>query len=144
MTFKQGESGNPAGRPKGSGQAAKHRARFAEHFDTAFEKLLEKVREGDLSAIKLFMERCVPVLKPSEQPIEIALSGSLTEKGQQVLQAVSEGIIGIEAAGKLLQGISSQGRVVDDTITGQLEELAKRLEELEASRGKGRTLNPAA
>jgi len=65
MPFKKGQSGNPAGRPKGSGDIAKARRKLLEHSDEIVQKLMERVRGGDSVALKLAVERLIPILKES-------------------------------------------------------------------------------
>jgi len=66
MPFVKGQSGNPAGRPKGSGDIAKARQKLLEHSDEIIQKLMEKIREGDSVALKLAVERLIPILKESQ------------------------------------------------------------------------------
>ena len=68
MPFVKGQSGNPAGRPKGSGDIAKARQKLLEHSDEIIQRLMERVREGDPGALKLALERLIPVIK--ETPID--------------------------------------------------------------------------
>lgn len=71
--FKRGESGNPTGRPKG----ARHKATLAVEtlLDGEAEALTRKAIElalaGDMTALRLCMDRIMPVRK--DRPVTISL-----------------------------------------------------------------------
>lgn len=52
-----------AGRPPGSSPLTKAREALQAHAPEIIEKLMEKVREGDSVALKLAVERLIPVAK---------------------------------------------------------------------------------
>lgn len=130
--WKPGQSGNPAGRPPGSGEVGKLRASIAEHVPAILDRMVAAAREGDVQAARLLLERCLPALKPTELPQAIALpdGGSLTETGRAVLSAVGEGVLPAGEGAKLMGAIAALGRVAE------LDELAARIEVLEASLAK--------
>lgn len=130
--WKPGQSGNPAGRPPGSGEVGKLRANIAEHVPAILDRLVAAAREGDVQAARLLLERCLPALKPTELPqtIELPDGGSLTETGRAVLGAVGDGVLPAGEGAKLMGAIAALGRVAE------LDELAARIEVLEASLAK--------
>lgn len=72
MPFVKGQSGNPAGRPKGSGDIAKARAKLLEHSDEIIQKLLEKIKDGDSLALKLAVERLIPIVREEiRDPVDL-------------------------------------------------------------------------
>ena len=78
--FEKGRSGNPAGKPHG----ARHRATLAAEMlldgeaQALTRKAIERALEGDSTALRLCLERIVPVRK--ERPLRLALP-SLTNAG---------------------------------------------------------------
>ena len=88
--WKPGQSGNPAGRKPGTGEVAKLRAAIAEHVPPIIEKLTAAALSGDVGAARLLLERVIPPLKASEEPVLLTLpDGTLTEQGRGVLVAVA-------------------------------------------------------
>jgi len=62
MKFQPGQSGNPAGRPPGSlnKKTLAAQAAFEEKAQEIVDNVIERARNGDLSAERLVMERMVP------------------------------------------------------------------------------------
>jgi hypothetical protein len=75
--WKKGQSGNPAGRKKGSlNKSTINARRLAQKFlneavEPVFQKLVEKAKEGEVTAIKLVVERILPILKAFEEPKQV-------------------------------------------------------------------------
>lgn len=71
--FKPGQCGNPKGRPKGSlNKSTISARRLAQHYlnqavEPVFQKLVEKAKEGDMTVIRLVVERILPVAKAFEE-----------------------------------------------------------------------------
>lgn len=132
--FKPGQSGNPKGRPAGSRNAV----------TLAMEKLLDKdakaitkkavelAKNGDTVALRLCLERLVPVRKGS--PIRFDLP-SLTNTGDvraaalAVLQAVADGRISPEEGNLVTPLIESARKSIEtDELGARLEALEKVME----------------
>jgi hypothetical protein len=129
--FRRGQSGNPAGKPKGT----RHKITLAVQalFDGEAEeisrKAIEKAKEGDMTAIRLVLERVLPARKDS--PVSFDLPGmnnadDATKAMGAIMSAVANGDItpseGSEAA-KLV------GLYIDTLKTADLEKRIKQIEE---------------
>jgi len=65
MTFEKGQSGNPAGRPPGSRNKATILAEsmFQGEAEAIIRLAIDKAKQGDMTAIRLCLERVFPRLK---------------------------------------------------------------------------------
>ena len=124
--FKAGQSGNPAGRPRGAlGKATKWRMKLEPHGDALFKVAVEHALDGDMTALKLCLERISPPVKPSSDPVIFDLSGdTLSDKAESVLQAIADGVIDVDSGRKLIGAISDLGKIIEvDSILERLEAL---------------------
>ena len=73
MRFQQGQSGNPSGRPRGALNRATVLAQelLSARVESIAGKLIELAESGDMRAIRVCMERLMPVIK--HQPIAVEL-----------------------------------------------------------------------
>ena len=128
--FQKGQSGNPAGKPKG---CRHHATRIAQAFldgeATALaQKAVELALKGDVTALRICLERLVPPRK--EAPVSITLpevptTADLPMATQAILQAVADGQLTPSEA----QAIS--GIIADHGKNLELGDLAVRLDALE-------------
>lgn len=128
MAFQKGQSGNPAGRAKGiEDRRTKFRALLEPSAPALIQGAINAALAGDMTAMRLCLERICPALKPDRDafPLEVDLSGSPVDQGKAALVAATEGRISIDDATQLLQGIAAQMRIVE------ISELEARLEALE-------------
>jgi hypothetical protein len=134
--WKKGQSGNPAGKPPGS----RHKVTLAVErlLDGEGEELtrkaIELAKEGDLTALKLCLERICPPRK--SRPISIDLPDVKTSEGvslaqTSVVQAVGEGEITHEEGQVLSNILESRRKSIES------EDHERRLYELESRMGKG-------
>jgi hypothetical protein len=133
MAFQKGQSGNPKGRPRGTSKADKLRKAIEKDVPGIIEALVKAAQDGDTSAARLLLDRVIPALKPVDSKVTLPMGGSLSEAGAAILEAVGAGEITPDQAGKLLQGLGAQARVLE------LDQLRERLEALERTlqaRGK--------
>lgn len=128
-------SGNPAGRPKGiRDRRTVLRDQLDKHGDALLKVAVDMALQGDPQALRLCLERVMPPIKSTADPITFDLSGeSLTEQAQSVLSAVAKGEIDPDNGRKLLSAIADVGRITEiDQLQQRLEQLEKHL--LQASK----------
>lgn len=103
--FAKGQSGNPAGRPKQ--ESALIRQELAKHSEAVIEKLLGKALEGDLTAIKMILDRIVPPLKPVSQPrsVQVPEGATLPEMATAIINQSINGELEPAEALQLLHAI---------------------------------------
>ena len=132
--WKKGESGNPAGKPPGS----RHKVTLAVErlLDGEGEELTRKAidlaKEGDLTALRLCLERICPPRK--SRPIAINLPDVNTSEGvslaqTSVVQAVGEGEITPEEGQVLSNILESRRKSIES------EDHERRLYDLESRMG---------
>ena len=99
MRFQPGQSGNPSGRPRGALNRATVLAQglLYARVEGIAGKLIELAEGGDMRAIRVCMERLMPVIK--HQPIAVELPP--IENAADSVEAVSS-IAAAVAAGGLL------------------------------------------
>lgn len=126
--FKPGQSGNPNGRPKGASRIAELRQLLDPDAEALVNKAKELALAGDVTALRLCLERLVPVIKIKDEPIRIdGLDGAigLTEQGQAVINALAAGEISPGEAVTVMQTIANQARILE------IDDLEKRVSQLE-------------
>jgi hypothetical protein len=125
--WRPGQSGNPKGKPPGSGELQKLRAAIGVHVPSILDQLVSAAQGGDIQAARLILERVLPPMKATEQPVELDLpnGGTLTAKATAVLAAAAAGVL---APGQAAQLITAMGTLAKIT---ELDELAVRVAALE-------------
>jgi hypothetical protein len=124
----KGESGNPAGRPKGIvDKRASLRKAFEAEGKAVAERCIAAALEGDVSAMRIVLERLAPPLKARVEPVEFDLDpgGSYTDQARQVMAAISLGEVAPDVGKMLIDGIASMARV------DELDDIRQRIEALE-------------
>ncbi|MCQ3001422.1 hypothetical protein NLO98_16860 [Pseudomonas syringae] len=120
--FAPGHSGNPGGR---SGQTQAIRARLAEGAEAVTKKVLAAAKKGDMQACRLILERLVPPIKPSVEPVTFELDDTdLPSAARSLLRAISEGKLPPDQGRNLILGLGAVARVIE------VAELQKAVEEL--------------
>jgi hypothetical protein len=128
--FKKGQSGNPSGKKPGT----RHRATLAVEqlldgeSEALTRKAIELAMDGDLTALRLCLERICPPRK--SRPIAINLPESKTAEGVALAQAA---IVQTIADGELTP---EEGKTLSDILEARRKsieslELEKRVTELE-------------
>lgn len=126
MAWKKGESGNAKGRKPG----LTARGRFRKQVDAALPEIVGNVLAaalgGDMQAVKLILDRCIPSLKPTDDHITLPLPpGDLTAQGEAVIQATTTGALTPEQARHLMGLLTAQAKIAE------LGEISTRLEAIE-------------
>ncbi len=99
---------------------------LASRSEDLINQVIDLALAGDTAALKMCLDRLFPPLKPVEQPVRFPLeSTSLTQMGDSVLAAISNGILSPDQGAKLLQVLTGQARLIE------LEELERRVATLE-------------
>ena len=129
--FRPGQSGNPDGRPKGSRNKATlaMEALLDGEAEAITRKAIEKALEGDMTAIRLCLERILPTIK--SRPIEIDLPPVETAQDIQaahgaVIAAMAKGEITPDDAGTIAGVLEARRRAIE---TVELEARMVALEE---------------
>lgn len=97
------------------------------HASDLVAKAVEMALAGDASALRICIDRLIPPAKARDDPVSLPFeAGTLSEKGQAVLDAMGKGEIAPDVATAVLQGIAAQVRIVE------ADEIERRLAALEA------------
>jgi len=127
MTWKAGESGNPAGKPAGAANRTVLREAIRDAQPDVIEKLIELAKAGDIQALRILIDKGLPNAKPATQVElpELVKAGSPTDQARAVVKAIGLGLLSIEAGSQLLSGLGSAASIE------QLDELRRRVAALE-------------
>ena len=127
--FKKGQSGNPAGKPKGTRHKATQAAMVLldGEADALTRKAVELALEGDVTALRLCLDRIAPSLKSTAPLINIDVEQpeSLTDTAKSFVAAAANGEIPPDIAAQLVSAVASVARVEE------MENVKERLESIE-------------
>jgi Family of unknown function (DUF5681) len=116
--FRTGQSGNPQGRPAGSRNKATlaAEAMLEGEAEELTRKVLELAREGDLTALKLCLDRILPARR--ERPIQVDLPR--LEKLEDAPAALAS-VINAVAAGELTLGEANEvAKLIDMFVRSKI------------------------
>ncbi|WP_460164293.1 DUF5681 domain-containing protein [Pseudomonas sp. S2_F03] len=120
--FAPGHSGNPGGR---SGQTQAIRAQLAAGADAVTRKVLAAAKKGDMQACRLILERLVPPIKPTSEPVQFEFDDTdLPSAARSIMRAVAGGQLAPDQGKSLIEGLGAVARVIE------VVELQKAVEEL--------------
>jgi hypothetical protein len=131
LTWKKGESGNPAGLTKAPASIAALRQHIRDNAQGIILVLIKAALGGDVSAAKVLLDRSIPTLRPEMSPVilQAGQSDSLSQVGQVVIGCIARGEISPDIGTSLLGALASQCKIVEG------DELVKRIERLETING---------
>lgn len=129
--FRKGQSGNPAGKPKGAkDKRTELRSLLEPHRAALIKVVVEKALGGDSTALRICLDRLIAPIRGN--PVSIGnLSGTLSERGDQVMKAIASGNISAEEAASLMSVIQMQARIIE------ADEFDKRLAAVEKTLSEG-------
>jgi hypothetical protein len=137
MPFEKGESGNPAGRPRGARNQATLLMQnlLADDAEAIGRKAIEMAKGGDLTAIRLCMDRLAPARK--DEPVAFELPP--IEKPADIVAATAS-IVAAVAAGELTPSQAAELSKVIDVHVRALEskDFDERLTKLENQKVENR------
>ncbi|MBL3676168.1 MAG: hypothetical protein JKP92_01480 [Alphaproteobacteria bacterium] len=127
--FRPGQSGNPKGKPKGARNKATLAAQalLEGEAEGIARKAVELAKVGDVTALRLCLERVVPGLKSVAPCVAVDTQGanSLTGQARALVEAALAGEVAPDVAAQLVQALGTTARVEE------VESLRERLEALE-------------
>lgn len=128
--FKPGQSGNPSGKPPGAKNRATVMAQalFDGEAEVLARKVIELAKTGDLSALRICMDRLCPPLKAQAAPVhlEIPQTDNISQIASTFIQAAADGQLPPDVAAQLVSAVGTLARVVE------IDELKTRLAALES------------
>ncbi len=130
--FEPGQSGNPSGRPAGSRNAATRlvEAMFEDEAETIGRRAIEMALGGDTLAMKLVLERLVPLRRG--RPVQFELpaihtSADVVAAIGQVLRATAAGDLTPDEAATVAGILDAKRRAIETVeFEGRLEALEKQ------------------
>jgi|GEM_PF-515222 len=133
MTFKPGESGNPAGRALGSRnkKTLAVEAQLFEHAQELVDDLVMRAKRGEPAAMRLCMERILPTGRGRPLPIELPPVRSAADAqgaADVIMDALKEGALSAREAVDLINVVAALTR-----LTGALE-FIKRVARMEVAK----------
>jgi hypothetical protein len=132
--FRPGRSGNPAGRPRGSRNRTS--ALCADLLSASaapiFEKVIRLAKKGDAIALKLCVDRLLPVRAARDRAVELVLpaaesAADLVRAAAVVIDRAAAGEITLSEAKEFMALLEQQRKAIETS------DLCVRIEALEAS-----------
>ena len=128
--FKPGQSGNPNGRPKGSLNATTLAAQalLDGEAEALTRKAIELAKGGDLTALRLCMDRLLPPRKDRPVSLDLPRIGGARDVPKAIsalLAAVAAGELAPSDAGEVTKLLDAYARAVE------INELVERVDNLE-------------
>jgi len=116
--FKKGVSGNPKGRPPGRPDARRAlRDSLAGELPAIVKKLVAAAKGGCVQSATLLLSRCLPPLRSTSDPVEVAGLGSaqsLSARVRAVLAAIGAGELSAADAAALVAVLAQAADIERD------------------------------
>lgn len=121
-------SPNPNGRPRGQTKQSKLIQRMLEDAGDVVDAVIGRAKEGDSASAGLVLSRILPALRSQSEKVSFDFDASLpvSQQVEQVLQAISEGVVAPDTGKLIIEAIQSLSSI------RAVEELETRLTILEA------------
>ena len=127
--FQPGQSGNPQGKPKGAkSKYTLMREALADDLPQLLEATKAAALAGDMTAMRLLLERTLPPHKASSAPVslpELDQANTLTDYARAILSATSRAELPPDVAAQLLAALGNVAKLAE------IDEIERRLTELE-------------
>ena len=130
--FRPGQSGNPAGRPVGSRNKATLLCvdLLSGDAEAIFSTLIERAKAGDALALKLCVDRIVPIMAARDRVVgvelpDVADTSDLVAASAAVIEHAAAGRITLSEAGEFMRLLKAQRELVETA------DLSVRIEALE-------------
>lgn len=138
MRFEKGQSGNPQGRPKGARNKTTLavEALLEGEAETITRKAIEKAKDGDMTAIRICLDRLAPPAKDRPVPFKVQrmeTSADAVKAVSAILGAVAAGDLTPYEAGEVMKIIDVYARTLQ---TAEIEERVERLERATAEKSR--------
>ncbi|APR65680.1 hypothetical protein CN03_01350 [Thalassolituus oleivorans] len=132
--FKAGQSGNPAGKPKGTiHKVTQLRDALLDDVPALLERTKQAALEGDMTAMKILLDRTVPTLKPGQATVylpELDVDMPVHQKASIITNAVVTGDIPAESGLSLLKMAEALAKILETTqIREELDALEAMMKE---------------
>ena len=130
--FQKGQSGNPAGKKPGTkDKRTELRELLKPRAPELLQVVLEQALAGDLTAARLILDRILPPVRATSEPVKMELpkGATLSEQAQAVVAAATSGELTTDEAAGLMAVLQGQLRIKEQ------DELERRLAALEQAQG---------
>ena len=125
--FIKGKSGNPSGRPRGiQDKRTALKDLLTPHAPDLVSKAVELAMQGDTTALRMCIDRLIPPLKAQANQTQLDASGSLSERGEAILKAITVGELDPATGNSLIGALATQAKLLEVTT---IEERLSALEE---------------
>lgn len=110
MPFKKGQSGNPKGRKKGSKNwsTIKRDEMRKDAPDILKMVYQQAINEKDISAARLYLDKCIPNMKPTDDPVLLSIDPDQPSLviAKEIMREISTGGLTIDDGAKLINAVA--------------------------------------
>ena len=124
-----GHTSNPKGRNKINDRVRQLRDLLESEVDALIKKVIQAALNGDMTAAKLILDKCLPNLRPVTMPVElpsVAASDTPLDKARAAMELVTKGQLAPDV------GIAISKSLIDIYRVEKFEEIEERLAKLES------------